>query len=479
MTRVRDYQYYDFTLSVCTTCLQRVDAKILFQGDKVWMQKHCPSHGKERVLIADDIAYYRQARERFLKPSEMPDRFQTPVKYGCPYDCGLCPDHEQHSCVTLIELGERCNLSCPVCYAESGPQAGGFHSYEKVVRMLDAVVASEGEPDVVQLSGGEPTLHPEFFRIMDAARERPIRHLMINTNGLRIAQEPEFAERLAQYMPGLELYLQFDSLEEEPLRQLRGGDLRDVRAKALERLKALGISTTLVVTLVKGLNDQECGRIIDYAMEQPAVRGVTFQPMQDAGRVDLGESVAADAASAERLTLTEVRRNILEQTQVFAPEDIMPVPCHPDCIAMAYALKTDQGAVPLTGLIDPQMLMDNSRNTITFEGDTQLQQKLFDMLSTGHSPNSSAKSLADLLCCLPQFEVPDSLGYDRVFRVVIMRFLDAHDFDVRSIKKSCVHVVHPEDGRLIPLETYNMFYRGDLEQTVLAKLRGIERVEEV
>ncbi|MGB0951704.1 MAG: radical SAM protein [Planctomycetota bacterium] len=479
MTRVRDYQYYDFTLSICSTCLQRVDAKILFQDDKVWMQKHCLQHGKERVLIADDVAYYRQARERFLKPSEMPNSFQTPVKYGCPYDCGLCPDHEQHSCVTLIELGERCNLSCPVCYAESGPHTGGFHDYDKIVRMLDAVVASEGEPDVVQLSGGEPTLHPEFFRIMDAARERPIRHLMINTNGLRIAQEPGFAERLAEYMPGLEIYLQFDSLEEEPLRQLRGGDLRDVRAKALERLNALGLSTTLVVTLVKGLNDQECGRIIDYAMQQPAVRGVTFQPMQDAGRVDLSHGAPLHEASPDRLILTEVRNNILAQTDVFTPDDIMPVPCHPDCIAMAYALKTEQGPVPLTGLFDPQMLMDHSRNTITFEGDPRLQQKLFDMLSTAHSPDSSANSLADLLCCLPQFEVPDDLGYDRVFRVVIMRFLDAHDFDVRSIKKSCVHVVHPEDGRLIPLETYNLFYRGELERTVLAKLRGLREVEEV
>ena len=177
--------------------------------------------------------------------------------------------------------------------------------------MIDAVVRNEGEPDVVQISGGEPTLHPEFFAILDRAKAAPIRHLMVNTNGLRIAHEEEFAKRLADYMPDFEIYLQFDSFEREPLLELRGADLRDVHARALERLNRLGISTTLVATLKKGLNDNEIGRIIDYAVEQPAVRGVTFQPIQAAGRLD-GFDPATD-----RLTLTEVRRRILRQTSLF------------------------------------------------------------------------------------------------------------------------------------------------------------------
>ena len=125
--------------------------------------------------------------------------------------------------------------------------------------MLDAVVANERRPDVVQISGGEPTLHPDF-RISDAAKARPIQHLMVNTNGTRIASDPAFAERLAEYMPGFEIYLQFDSFEEGPLRQLRGADLRSVRLSALERLNKLGISTTLVVTVQRGLNDGGVGQ---------------------------------------------------------------------------------------------------------------------------------------------------------------------------------------------------------------------------
>ncbi|MCP4740477.1 MAG: radical SAM protein, partial [Bosea sp.] len=149
-----------------------------------------------------------------------------------------------------------------------------------------AIVEAEGEPDVVQISGGEPTIHPEFFEILDAARARPIKHLMLNTNGVRIARDAKFAERLATYMPGFEVYLQFDSLRAEPQIALRGKDLRDVREQAIARLNELGISTTLVVTLKRGLNDDEIGEILDYAVKQPCIRGVTLQPVQAAGRLE-------------------------------------------------------------------------------------------------------------------------------------------------------------------------------------------------
>ncbi|MCB9834318.1 MAG: radical SAM protein [Planctomycetes bacterium] len=464
--RVRPYQYYDVAISICSTCLRKVEGKIYFDEGGVWLDKRCPEHGREQVLIADDVDYYRRSREVFIKPSEMPQRFNTPIKHGCPYDCGLCPDHEQHSCLTLVELGDHCNLACPVCYAESGPDRPLFHDYDRVVAMLDAVVANEGEPDVVQLSGGEPTLHPCFFDILDAAKARPIKHLMVNTNGIRIAKDADFARRLAGYMPAFEIYLQFDSFEKEALMELRGADLREVRREAVRRLNELGISTTLVVTLKKGLNDHEIGSIIDWAVEQPCIRGVTLQPIQDAGRN------AGYEKGRDRLTLSEVRRKILEQTTLFRPEDVIPVPCHPDALAMAYALKQGRKVTPLTGMIDPKVLIEGGRNTIVFERDESLKGKLFEAFSTAHSPRSGIDSLKSLLCCLPKLALPGRLSYENLFRVIIMHFMDAHDFDVRSVKKSCVHIVHPEDLRIIPFETYNLFYRGDLEERVLRPLRA-------
>jgi 7,8-dihydro-6-hydroxymethylpterin dimethyltransferase len=464
-TLTRPYLFYDTAVSICSTCYRRVDAKIVFEDDNVYMLKRCPQHGFERSLIADDIDYYRRCREVFIKPPEMPERYNTPIKYGCPYDCGLCPDHEQHSCLSLIEICDACNLSCPICYAESGPHRTTYRSLEQVEAMLDCIVTNEREPDVVQISGGEPTIHPQFFEILDAAKRRPIRHLMVNTNGIRIAQDEEFAKRLATYMPQFELYLQFDSQRRDPLMTLRGADLRSIREKALERLNKLNISTTLVVTVERGVNDDELGSIVDFALQQPCIRGVTFQPVQQAGRIQ-----GYDPAK-HRLTLTEVRRRILSQTSVFKPEDLIPVPCHPDSLGMGYALKLNGKVMPLTGMIDPDVLINGGRNTIIYERDTAVRDHIFKLFATNHSPLSQASTLRELLCCLPQIVAPKSLGYQNLFRILIVQFIDAESFDLRSIKKTCIHIAHPDAKRLIPFDTYNMFYRDQLEQTRLAPLR--------
>jgi 7,8-dihydro-6-hydroxymethylpterin dimethyltransferase len=537
MPKTRPYLFYDVALSICSTCYRKVEAKTVFQDDCVYLLKRCPQHGAERVLIADDIDYYRRCREVFIKPPEMPQLYNTPVKWGCPYDCGLCTDHEQHSCLTLVEICDYCNLRCPVCYAASGPERQQFRTLPQIEKMLDAVVRNEGHPDVVQLSGGEPTMHPDFFTIVEMAKARPIKHLMVNTNGVRIAQEEDFVKRLADVRDDFEVYLQFDSFEREPLMQLRGADLRRVRQDALEKLNRHNISTNLVVTLKKGLNDHEIGKTIDYALQQPCVRGVTFQPIQDAGRLESwvpthhegappssprslrgqgGDSdvlsVKMDQATTtdptpgkfvrnfnpatDRLTLTEVRRKILEQTKVFRPEDVIPVPCHPDSLAMAYALKLNGKVVPLTSMIPPEVLINGAANTILYEQDPAVRTNLFKLFATNHSPRSGAGTLRELLCCLPKVWIPDAetrttqvgtaasavqssaarlpsantLTYENIFRVIIMQFIDAHSFDVRSVKKTCVHIVHP-DGRLIPFDTYNLFYRDNLEQTRLAPLR--------
>ena len=458
----RPYIYYDYTISLCSQCLRKVDAKIIFENEAVYMLKNCPVHGREKVRIASDIPYYKQIRN-YNKASEYPKKFNTKTLHGCPYDCGLCPDHEQHSCLTLVEITDRCNLSCPTCYAGSSPHYGRHRTLEEVEEMLDIIVKNEGEPDVVQISGGEPTIHPQFFEIMDAAKARPIRHLMVNTNGVRIAQDEGFAERLANYMPDFEVYLQFDSFRADALISLRGKDLRDIRMAAIEKLNTLNLSTTLVVTLQNGLNTDEIGEIIEFALKQKCVRGVTFQPTQIAGRLENFDP------ATDRFTLTDVRTAILEQSDIFTPEDLIPVPCNPDALVMGYALKMDDGVFPLTRFVNPDDLLNNSKNTIVYEQDERLHQHVLKLFSTANSVDGLEGDFIELMCCLPHIKAPN-LSYDNLFRVIIMQFIDAYNFDVRAIKKSCVHIVH-KDGRIIPFETMNLFYRDDKE-AYLEELRS-------
>src|SRR5215212_5833308 len=386
----RPYTYYDFTVSLCPVCLKRIDAKIVFENGKVYMLKNCSEHGFNKVLIATDVEYYKNIRN-YNKPSETPLRFNTKTHYGCPYDCGLCTDHEQHSCLTIVEITDRCNLTCPTCYAMSSPHYGRHRTVEEVEKMIDIIVRNEGQPDVVQISGGEPTIHPDFFQILDIAKKKPIRHLMVNTNGIRIAKDFEFAKQLASYQPDFEIYLQFDSFKPEALQQLRGKDLTDVRRKALEHLNQLNLSTTLVVTLQKGVNDDEIGKIVDFALQQRCVRGVTFQPTQIAGRTENFDP------ATDRITMTDVRSSILQQTNVFQSNDLIPVPCNPDALVMGYALKLAGPVFPMTRYIDPAHLLNNSRNTIVYEQDSALHQQLLKIFSTGISVDRVEDNFKQLL----------------------------------------------------------------------------------
>lgn len=446
----RPWLFYDTTSSVCATCMRQVEAKIIIKEEEVFLEKWCPVHGFERTLISDEAEYYRLCREVYIKHPEMPENFSTRMQYGCPYDCGLCPDHMQHSCLTVLEITDDCNLTCPVCYAESSPRQA-HRPLGEVIAMLDAVVANEGEPDVVQISGGEPTLHPDFFAILEAAKRRPIKHLMVNTNGIVLATDPGFVERLASFSPGIEVYLQFDSLKDETLKKIRGATLADTHQRALEQLDRFGISTTLVMTILPGINEDQIGDVIQHALSWKCARGVTLQPVSQVGRLDL-------SGKSGRLTLSEVRRAVWEQTALFEKEDVVPVPCNPDTLAMAYAIKLDGEVIPLTRHLGPEALLAGPQNTIVFERDPLMKEKVFKLFSTNLSPVTQASCLSDLLCCLPKVSAP-SLSYENIFRVLIVQFMDIHNLDIRALKKSCIHMVQP-DGRMIPFESFNLFYRG-------------------
>jgi 7,8-dihydro-6-hydroxymethylpterin dimethyltransferase len=454
MRSLKPYIFYGQTTSLCETCLDLVPAKILIEDDDVFFLKRCAVHGAQKTLISTDSAYYKRCRD-YLKPADRPLALQSRTNLGCPYDCGLCPDHEQHSCLALLEVNELCNLACPICFADSSPQRPRNRSLAEIETMLDTLVESEGEPDLLQISGGEPTLHPQILDILRIAKERPIRHLMLNTNGVRLANEPAFVGALAALGPGFEVYLQFDSLCKEALQNIRGADLRGVRDRALANLEAAGLSTTLVVVVKKGVNDQEVGDIVRHALDYDCVRGVTFQPVQDAGR-NLGFDKNRD-----RAMLSDIRRAIANRSGVFAAEDLLPLPCNPEAIAIGYGLRDGRHVTPITRIIPEADLIANAGNTISFEKDTELRRRLLELLSLSCAGEQTDPALRGLLCCLPQFELPVGLGYDKVFRVAIVQFLDRFNFCLAQVKRSCIHFLTPE-RKIIPFDTYNLFYRNGM-----------------
>ena len=263
-----DYVFYELTRSICPGCRRVIDAQILLRDNKVYMRKRCPQCGPFEALVYTDAEAYT-AFGKYNKPGTIPLAHGSEIHDGCPYDCGLCPDHQQHTCLGIIEVNSVCNMDCPLCFSEARP---GFNlTMEEVEQMLDDFVRTEGTPEVIQFSGGEPTIHPQIIDFVRAAKSRGIDSVMINTNGKRIAKDDRFLEQLKEVRPSL--YFQFDGFDSETYRILRGEpDILEEKLRALDRLSEIGLNVTLVPAIERGVNEHEVGKIIDFAIKHPAVR---------------------------------------------------------------------------------------------------------------------------------------------------------------------------------------------------------------
>jgi uncharacterized radical SAM superfamily Fe-S cluster-containing enzyme len=245
---------------------------------------------------------------------------------------------------------------------------------------------------------------------------------------------------------------------------LRGADLRRVRREALEALERYGISTTLVVTVKRGVNEREIGKIVRHALEWRCVRGVTFQPVQDAGRNENFD------AKANRVLLSDIRRAVIDDSGVFGADDMIPLPCNPESISIGYGLRNGDRVLPLTSMVSREELVSLMPNTINFEKQPILKDKFIDLFSLSSGPNNTAERVHEFLCCLPKVEAPASLSYENVFRVAIVQFMDRYNFCVGGVKRSCIHFVTP-NGQIIPFDTYNLFYRNGAINRIRAAMK--------
>ena len=215
-----NYVFYELTRSICPDCRRVIDGHILVRDNKVYIRKRCPEHGQFEALVYGDAQLYTNSA-RFNKPGTIPLEFASQVRDGCPHDCGLCPDHQQHACLGIIEVNSACDMACPLCFAEAGP---GFSlTLEEVEDTLEHYVKSEGNPQVVQFSGGEHSIHPQIIPMMKAAQQRGIPNVMLNTNGKRIACDDWFLAELAEVRPNI--YFQFDGFDRETYQMIRGEPL--------------------------------------------------------------------------------------------------------------------------------------------------------------------------------------------------------------------------------------------------------------
>ncbi len=447
--------YLGSTQSFCHICNDvdtLVDAHFVTKDNEVFLRKFCTKCGESMAKVSTDYDYFKTC-EAYLKAPDLPEHPTTKVLRGCPFDCGVCPQHQNHPCLALFNVTDECNMKCNICYFSSYPGAGNHRSMEDIEKMMATLLKTESEPDIVQVTGGEPTTHPQIMDILRFIKKSPVRHLMLNTNGIMIAEDEGFVKELKSLGGGFEVYLQFDSLQKDTLEDIRARDMREIRLQALERLEKANISTTLVCVIKKGLNDSEIPDIIAFSRKYKCIRGIVFQPVQDAGRV-----VAEDDY---RITLSEIRELVIkDEHNPFEAEDMIPLPCDPHKIGVGYAAKKMVDGVadlkPVTGKLPKEAIIKH-KGTVAFEQDRDFVKTVVETVSLDTAMGESIlkdKIKQKLFCCWPDFLAPSDMGYENVYRIVIMEFTDSYNFDASNIKRECNFMIEPH--RVIPFSTYNM-----------------------
>ena len=443
-----DYVFYELTRSICPECRVVIDAQVLLRDNKVYMRKRCPEHGLFEGLVYGDAAAY-VANARFNKPGTIPLEFSTAIQHGCPHDCGLCPDHQQHACLGIIEVNSACNMDCPLCFANAG---SGFNlTLAEVEDILDHLVATEGNPEVVQFSGGEPTIHPQIIDMIKAAKKRNIRHVMINTNGKRIADDDEFLQQLVDLRPSV--YFQFDGFEEETYRVLRGEPgILPQKLRALDRLAEIGANVVLVPAVDRAVNLHEVGAIVNFGLKHPAVRGINFQPAFQSGRH--GES-----DPMQRLTIPDILKALEEQMDgTLLVSDFVPVPCcFPTCNSVTYVINDGEIVLPVTRVLNVEDYLDYITNRAVIDPGEEIKAALEGLWSSSVVPGSDKAAQQFALSCAA-CDLPGGLDIGafakNVFMIMLQDFMDPWTFNQKNLMKCCKEILLP-DGKQIPFCAYN------------------------
>ena len=469
------------TRSICPECLKPIDATIYEDEGKVFIKKTCPEHGKFQELYWSDFDQYVRA-EKFRYDGEGMENPRTETINGCPNDCGICPEHKSHTALAIIDVTNRCNLKCPVCFVNAS--AAGYvyePTAEQITGMLENLRSNKPVPaTALQFSGGEPTIRNELFDFIQKAKEIGFKHVEINTNGVRIAQDPEYAKKLKAAGVST-IYLQFDGLTAEVYKFIRGLDLLDTKMKAIENLRQAGYnSIVLVVTLVKGVNDQQLGDIIRFAAKNfDVIRCVNVQPVSLCGRLPQQER------EKMRITIPDFMHLVEEQTNgEVKVSDFYPVPVvvpvskavgalkdkryvefttHPHCGMATFLLVENGKFKPITryGNIDKFVGSLKKVYADALKGNKS-KAKLRLISSARHIKFSFLRKY--VLKVLMEGDYQSLGDFARgALMISSMHFMDPYNFDLERVQRCVIHYAVP-DGRIIPFCTMNSIHRAEVEK---------------
>lgn len=432
------------TVSVCPVCLERIPAQKTAYGDNIYLEKTCPEHGDFKSLVWEGKPRYQVwLRE---EDNTKPVICDTEVERGCPYDCGMCPQHEQQACCVLIELTQRCNQNCKFCFADAGHRLAEMN-LEEISGLYDFLLErSPGRPFNIQLSGGEPTLREDLAEIIRLGKAKGFPYIQVNSNGKLLAADPAYAQKLAE--AGLDcVFLQFDGTNDEIYREIRSEALLDIKRQAIKHCGQAGIGVVLVVTVVPGINDGEIGPIVDFLLANlPAVRGIHFQPVSYFGRFP------TEPSDEMRYTIPRLLRDLESQTQgrLRTGNFIPLLTGHSLCSFHGNFLVMPDGQI--SAISTPP-----DKNCCSCQQDAIIGARKYLGRKWGKKAESTAcgSGSDNGEANFDEWDLFIKQVHEKGFSITAMAFQDVWNIDLERLQKCRVHVATPTH-KLIPFCAYNL-----------------------
>ncbi len=460
MKALRPYTYLGTVTGMCRECRQVVPARVIEQGGAVYQERLCPSCGTARARIADDSKWYlgRAATTVRCKPARLPG---TPVQRGCPHDCGPCEFHANACHLPVFSVTNACNMDCPICFTYNRPDQRYFMSRAELRSLLERLLERAGPVDLVNVTGGEPTLHPQILDLLHECRRPEIGRVTLNSNGLRLATDLEFCRALADL--GVYVILSFDTFRRETALRMHGCDVVAEKRRALDNLQSFGIGTTLLNVMIRGLNDGEVGEVLALARDYSVVRSVTVQTMTFTGKGGKGfqprERMPLDGAAKAIETATN---GAMRAADFFAHPG-----AHPLCYSVAYFLKDNGRYRSLTDFVPVNELRSMFGDGYLLQPDDASQdvfRRAIDRLWSSGDPTQMLPTIRKLLERMyPPGQALSATERQAVAEACLLTvYLHSHmDEDTLDLGRlgACPDQVPDPEGRLIPACAYNLFYR--------------------
>lgn len=455
---INSYTYYKTTRSVCPVCRDVIQAKIVFIENCVYMLKYCRTHGEFKSLLSRNRQNYLESL-KINKPATYPLKSFKNEFEGCTVNCGLCPEHQQHTCLPIIEITDHCNMKCPLCLASNH---SSFHMKPGEFRgIIEGLLEAEGLIDLINISGGEPTLNPHLLEIIDIARRPEIINVSLSTNGRVFLKNKDLLLRLID--KNVFISLQFDGFQSYPYKDMRGEDMLDEKLEILSLLEKHSARASLVMTIVNGLNTAAIPEVMKYFLEKDFIKSLMFQPV-----IFVNKKFPYDENKV--VTIPDVAGMIAAGSEGIVDEsDIVNLPCsHPSCFALTYLLKLKGGGyVPLTKLIDIDSYLDTIKNKtipgLQADSYSLIQDNIYRLWSSsGIYPQTEkiTKTIKNLICEMGK--LGRNPGAPEVFKIVessiksifIHHFMDTYNFDMSRAMKCCNQYAFP-GNKLVPCCVHN------------------------